>query len=778
MPRVATNMAVDSGLNPPKINFVQDTVPLSGTDPQTATEPAVRQEMNVGGEDMAVVAEGGLMRVKLRYANTGGTVALRSLINYSVPTGAEFIGFIRENGTPSSLASNYEFFDSKDLVIPSASLATRTKEVRRFRALLGNLAANSEGVLDFILAAYSPPVPKPINEKVTPAGTVIKSVAYTMETDSLVTVVQGSPAQVPVFVARPVSFDIESRPDQGQIVQTVGVPQDVRFFISFRNNGWTPASNVKVQAAIPAGTTLVSSQRLNSDLTPAGNPGTPLNAKNVVVANPLATKVEFNVGSMASGFENNSAAFGYAELIVRVASPLPTSFPKDGRLKQRSEITGTDSVTGKRAQGSYSLFSMPAADDVKLLSSTSLSEVKLLSSNARLFAGKQLPSIVRPGQLIPIIVFFGNTGDTAITNVKVAVQVPWGSDFVANGTTLGFTKVSDTDQIAAKTTPNVYRWTFPTLAGHSAKAVTLIVRVQNKPANEGKYMYENSAVVTGVVGNTTVERIPGNARMLVLSTNPVASAWQWWGAQLQAIGSNLFGHGNTDVKNAVSNIGAETRLTAMAGADLLVMPNGAFIVPLGTGNVLAGGGGNLITDNGAGLVIAGGALNSVAGSAGHIVAAGAGNFINVTSVGLCTTPNLSGIVSGGAGNIIAAGGGNLIANDGASLIANDGASLGPVSLNAANVVAAGGGNIVASGGGNIVASGGGNVVASGGGNVTENLASSRPGAALIPTSNGFVQASGLIANDGASILGDQGGGLIANDGASLIANDGASLIKQ
>lgn len=778
MPRVATNVAVDPGLNPPKINFVQDTVPLNGTNPLTATEPAARQEMNVGGEDMAVVAEGGLMRVKLRYANTGGSVALRSVINYTVPTGTQFSGFIRENGVPSSLASNYEFFDSKDLLIPSASLAARIKEVRRFRALQGNLAANSEGVLDFILAAYSPPVPKPVNEKITPAGTVIKSVAYTMETDSLVTSVQGSPEQVPVFVARPVSFDIESRPDQGQIVQTLGIPQDVRFFISFRNNGWTPASNVKVQAAIPVGTTLISSQRLNSDLTPAGNPGTPLNAKNVVVANQLATKVEFNVGSLASGYENNPTAFGYAEMIVRVASPLPTHFPKDGRLKQRSEITGTDSVTGKRAQGSYSLFSMPAADDVKVLSSASLSEVKFLPSNAKLFAGKQLPSIVRPGQLIPIIVFFGNTGDTALTNVKVAVQVPWGSDFVGTGTTPGFTKVSDTDQIAAKKTPNVYRWTFPTLSGHSAKAVTMIVRVQNKPANEGKYMYENSAVVTGVVGTTTVERIPGNARMLVLSTNPVASAWQWWGAQLQAIGSNLFGHGNAEVKSAVSNIGTETRLTAIAGADLMVMPNGAFIVPLQSGNVLVGGGGSIITDNGAGLVIAGGALNSVAGSAGHVIAAGAGNFINVTSVGLCTPSNLSGIVSGGAGNIIASGGGNLIANDGASLIANDGASLGPISLNAANVIAAGGGNVVASGGGNIIASGGGNVVASGGGNVTENLVSSRPGAAIVPTANGFIQSSSLIANDGASILSDQGGGLIANDGASLIANDGASLIKQ
>lgn len=775
MPRVSTNVAPDALLNPPKISFVQDTVPLVGTNGATATEPSNRQEMNVGGEDMAVVSEGGLMRVKLRYANTGGITALRSKITYSVPTGAEFLGFVRLDGNAVSNSNVYTLFDSKGLLIPTASYATRTKEARSMIFNLGNLAASSEGVVDFILAAYSPPYPKPINEKITPAGTVIKSVAYSMETDSLITPVAGSPAQVPVFVARPVSFNIESRPDQGEIVQTVGVPQTARFFISFRNNGWTAASNVKVQASIPVGTTLVSSQLLNPDLSGTGTVGTPRNAANAIVAANLATKVEFTIGTLPSGFQDNPAAYGYAEIVVQIASPLPANFPKDGRLKQRCEITGTDS-TGKRAQGSYSLFAassgIAAADDVKPLASSSLSEIKLIPSNARLFAGKQVPTIVRPGQLFPVIVFFGNTGDVAITNAKVAVQVPWGTDFVSAGTTPGFVKFTDKDAITGQTTPNVYRWTFPTLDGHSAKAVTMMVRVKNNAAYEGNYLFENSAVVTGTVGTTTVARVPGNARMLVLSTNPVASAWQWFGAQLQAVGGNLFGQRPAALQTAVNGITANTNFYTMAGADIMTLPNGALIIPLLGGNVVAAGGGNIVASGGGNIVASGG---------GNVIAAGAGNLITVTGPGLLSTANLNAaiasIVASGGGNIVASGGGNLIANDGASLIANDGASLGAVSLNLAGVVAAGGGNVVASGGGNIVASGGGNVVASGGGNVTENLTSSRPGSTLLANDGAsFIQVNSLLANDGSSLLANDGASLIANDGASLIANDGASIL--
>jgi uncharacterized repeat protein (TIGR01451 family) len=782
MPKLSTAVEPDPTLNPPQLSLVQDCVPLVGTNGATATEPSNRQEMNVGGEDMAVITEGGLIRVKLKFENTGGTEAKRCNLNYQVPVGAQFLGFMRANEQPGAGGGAlYEYFDSKGVLIPQLSLSTRIKEVRSIRYLHGNLPAGQGSSLDFIIAAYSPPVPKPANEKITPAGTVIKSFGYSLTSDSYSSPVQGMPRQVPVFVARPVSFDIESRPDKGQVFKSIGATQDIRYLITFRNNGWTAASNVKVQASIPEGTTLISSSLLNSDLTSQFISGTPRNAANASVTVGQATKVEFDIGTLPSGFQNNPAAYGYAELIVRIPAILPGNFPKDGRLKHRSEITGTDAASGKRAQGSYSLFTAPAgiatADKVKNLSSASIAEVKVLSTNAQLFAGKQLPTIVRPGQLFPIIIFFGNTGDTEITNVRVAVQVPWGTDFVSAGTTPGFTKFTDKDAITGKSTPNVYRWTFPSIGGHQAKAVTMIVRLKNDPAYEGNYLFENSAVVTGIAGTTPVERVPGNVRMLVLSTNPVASAWQWWGAQLQAIGSNLFGQTNPALKSAIGGVGFDTRLTAIAGTGFIALPNGGFIVQLLDGNVLAGGAGNIVAA-GAGNIVAGGAGNIVAGGAGNIVAAGAGNLITVNSVGLCSTSNLASLVRSGAVNIVAGGAGNLIANDGASLIANDGASLGPISFNAANIVAGGAGNIVAGGAGNIVAAGGGNIVASGGGNLTENLVSSRPGSTLLPTANGIIQGSGLIANDGSSLLANDGASLIGNDGASLIANDGASFAGQ
>ncbi len=763
----------------PSLSFTQDCVPLVGTDASTAVEPTVRQEMLVGGENMAVIAEGGLYRVKLRYRNASPTEAKRCSITYEVPAGSEMLGFFRRsvnNGPPASdsLASNYEFFGPNG-IIPAANLSTEIKKVRGIIVKLGNLPGNSHGVVDFILAAWSPPIPKAANEKMTPAGTTIRSNSAFIESDSLVLPTRGTPWQVPVFVARPVSFDIESRPNI-PTVEVNGTEKFIRYLISFRNNGWFAANQVKVQASVPVGTQLVSSSLLDSNLNSQFISGTPLDSNNAPVTVGLASKVEFDIGTLASGYEDNPAAVGYAEMTVRIPAIRSANFPKDGRLKQRCEITGRDAVTNKRAQGAYALFAAPsgivAADKVKVHSSASVSEVKALISTsgtlAKLFSRKDLPSIVRPGQTFPITVLFGNLGGQPITNATVAIQVPWGTDFVAAGTTPGFTKLSDTDTVAAKVTPNVYRWTFPTLAPHSAQSITLRVKVKNVPANEGRFLYENSAVVTGTAGTMPLASVPGNARMLVLSTNPVASAWQWFGAQLQAIGSNLFGQNNAALDNAVSNIGSETKLTCIAGADTIILDNGVSIIQLGGGNVVASGGGNLIANDGASII---------SNDGGGIIAAGAGNLISVGGHALTTAriqTIVAGIVASGGGNIVAAGGGNLIANDGAgllattaTLIANDGAGFGSIVPALAGIVAAGGGNIVAAGGGNIVAAGGGNAIAA-----------SRNGAVMVATAAGFFQISSLIANDGGSLLANDGASLIAKDVAGTSSNDVGGLITK
>ena len=577
-----------------------------------------------------------------------------------------------------------------------------------------------------------------------------------------------------MFVARPVSFDIESRPNI-PTVDLDGTQKFIRYLFTFRNNGWVAANDVKVQAAIPVGTELVYSTLLDANLNSLTIGGTLLNANNAVTSLDKATKVEFNIGTLASGYEDNPAAIGYAEMLVSIPAIRPANFPKDGRLKQRCEITGKDAITNKRAQGSYSLFTAPAgiapADKVKVLASASVSEVKAVpvanGTKAILISRKRLPSIVRPGQTFPIVVSFANVGDQAITDATVAIQVPWGTDFITAGTTPGFKKLSDIDTIAAKKTPNVYRWTFPTLGGHRDQSITLMVKVKTVRENEGRFLYENSAVVTGTAGTVPLASVPGNARMLVLSTNPVASAWQWWGAQLQAVGSNLFGQRDPTLDSAMSNISRETTLTCIAGGDTIILDNGVSITQLGGGNIIASGGGNLLANDGASLIANDGA---------SIVAAGAGNLITLNGTPLTSDhikTIVAGIVASGGGTIVAAGAGNLIANDGASivastatLIANDGSSFGSISPVLANIVASGGGNAVAIGSG-IVAAGGGNAIAS-----------TRHGAVMVPTAAGFFQISSLIANDGASLLANDGASLIANDGASIITDNGAGLITK
>ena len=722
----------------PQLSFQMDCVPLSGTDPNTASEPSYRQTIRVGNEDMAVLAEGGIFRTKLNYRNTSPTTARHCSISYEVPDNAEMLGFFRRNSIADSLASNYTFFGPSG-IIPVANLGTEMKKVRRMIIRLGDVAGNSSGSVDFILAAYSPPIPKATNEKPTPAKSFIASKTMFIESDSLKNPAQGTPWQVPVYIMRPVSFEIETRPDKPNLIAN-GADQDVTFTITFRNTGSNTAQGTKMRATVPVGTTLVS-----SDFD--GSPGT-------VLSNG---QVEFDIGTMTGAALASAAPEETAQMVVRIPAVRPANFPKDGRLRQRVEIIGRDSVTNKSSIGTYRLFSAIAAD--KTTVQTAASEglvnvtVPLLNlSYARLVTSKHLPTIVRPGQVYPIKLTAGNTGNAALTNVTVAMQIPFGTDLVTAGTTPWSKKEAN----------NIYRWNLGNLNAHSGQIVVIMLRVRNVPAHEGKFISENSAVAEGTFNGVKQTNAPGRAVQLVLSTNPFASAWQWWGASQSAIGSTVSGS-VVILDTAVSNLSSETTLHCVNGADCIVLPNGALIMQLGGGNIVAAGGGNIVAAGGGNIVAAGG---------GNIVAAGAGNATNVATVGVLSTANLqsvaAGIVSGGAGNIIAAGAGNLLANDGGGLLANDGGSFTPGSLAQAGVVAGGAGNFTVTGSG---------IVAAGAGNFTGNsLKSSRNGAVMVPTSAGFIRVSSLLANDGGGLLGNDGGGLIANDGAGLLGNDGGGLV--
>lgn len=798
MPRLLSDVTPVVGLNPPQISFTQDVVPLVGNDGSTATEPAVRQTMLVGAEEMASVAQGGLVRVKLRYENTGGTDALRTRLLYTLPKQTEFIGFVKRDSVAVTDPNVMTLIDAAGGTIPSSAWATRIKEARRVYFNLGTLAANSSGLIDFIIAAWHPPlassgtndsvaytaVVKAANEKPAAEGQTLRSTQATMVSDSLITAATCSPSQVPIFVARPVAFDVETKPDLGQIVQNAGSPVDVRFLIAFNNTGWSAASNVEVIANIPDGTTLISSTKRNpSDLADLFEAGQGLTATNAATTYNLAKRVKFTYASIPSGYLDNPAARGLAEVVVRVPWPRPANFPKDGRLKMRTEVFGKDSVSGKNSMGTAQFRSLLAVDKMPvqkgiskpLLANASETACRIMDVNAGLYVMKQVPSIVRPNQRFAVDMIVGNCGSSDVTNVVLKVQVPWGTVFDANGTTTGFTKLSDTDTVSGQKTPNVYQWNLGTIQPGSTtpmpKLVRMMVRVNNTSAYEGNYLYENSCVVTGTAGTLTIQRVPGNVRMLVLSQNPAASAWQWWGAQMKSLGATIFGERDANLKNSLGSISYETALTTIQGADTFKTSNGVTLIQLGGGNVVASGGGNVVAAGGGNIVASGG---------GNIVAAGAGNLINVTGVGALTATNISNIVAAGGGNIVAGGAGNMIVYDALTqtnrLLANDGGGFTNISASIAGIVAAGGGNVVAAGGGNVVAAGGGNIVAGGAGNYTPGLNSVSAGAVIDPRGGSILVTNALLANDGGSLLANDGGGLLANDGGGLLANDGGGLL--
>ncbi len=376
---------------------------------------------------------------------------------------------------------------------------------------------------------------------------------------------------------------------------------------------------------------------------------------------------------------------------------------------------------------------------------------------------------MKPGEKMLYTIAFGNAGNIPVHNVRVAIQIPFGTEIVTADCSPGVT-----------TPRGIATWNTGDLPAHGVAARNLVVRVKPKSVYQNDLLVENSCYVDSVSGGGKLANapaiVPGPSRTVVLSTNPAVSAWQWFGAQLQAVGANIFGKGSSAIEAGVSNLNGNSIYTTMRGTDVIVLTNGAFIIQNGGGQIVAGGAGNIIS-GGAGNIISGGAGNIIAAGAGNIISGGAGNLVNVQGVGFCTQDNIfntiQAIISGGAGNIIAGGAGNIIANDGASLIGQDGAGVlvngQPFKIDprGPGIISGGGGNIVAGGAGNIISGGGGNIISGGAG----NLLATKPGFVTV------VNASGIISGGAGNIISNDGASIIANDGASIIANDGATIIS-
>lgn len=811
MPRVNNRVAPPSSPLIAKLKFHQETVALVGNDPATAYEPTVPdlQTQLVGGELMNTVPELGLLRVKLRAVNEGDKIARRCVMTYLVPKGTTFLGYHQRNGMPDNLASNYSYYDWNGNLIPVVDWNARIKEVRRIEVNAGNIDPASALDFSFILSAFYPPnhdapagstaavrtAERAKRNAKTPTGTVVRSRALNLETDSLVHGVPGLPGQVPFIVTRPIAFNIGWTNQYSEVIDTPNVPVDVFQQADFDNVGGSDAINVEVVAELPQGAVHQTSAIYDHNGNTIGGPGVPFTEGG-------KRKVRFTIGTLErgiignpiDGFQVNPLARKSIGITARF--PWPRSgLPADRRIIQDIFIKGTDSV-GRPAQGTFSRSvtpdqnpNLPVQKDLGLKSAVVLSSDSsvmrfLPPEPGRLVAGKSVPMYAKNGQYMDMQFWSANSGKSALTNVVMAVQVPAGTKFIADGTSTGYQLKGD-----------ILSWTRTTLAAGHQWGVNVRVLVEY----EGGFLEENSFVAAANAGAARYSAVPGKARTLSQSTNFAVAAWQWLGAVVMGFGSKSPAPADAALKAEVSSLENDGMFHSVAGGDVIALSNGLWVVPLGSGNIVAGGAGNIvaagagnIVAGGAGNIVAGGAGNVVAAGAGNIVAGGAGNAINVPGIGECNPANLqtavTSIVAGGAGNILAAGGGNLIANDGASLLANDGGSFSTISALGGNIVAGGAGNIVAGGAGNII-------VVGGAGFYTGGIASAfatRAGHASALSNGSFVNAGNvtslnqssiagnknakLLANDGTSLLANDGASLIANDGSSLLANDGSSLL--
>lgn len=748
---------------------------ISGADPaalpvirfekETTGEGIGGGELRVGNTDVATVLPNDPVKYTLHYANTGGSTARGCVIQEEVAAGATFIGFLQLNGQDLN-QFQYLLRDAHGTVLPYSghTLAQDLKWTRLVEFRLGDLVPGQKGTLSYKVAAT------------VPANQIISSNSYRMWTESLSLPAPGSPAPALAKTVLPISFDVETRPDKTQVRSG----DTLTYTISYVNNGGIASMNTLVNCPIPVGTTFASAQFLDENLQPKAGEITPPSVAN-------GNSCVFKVGTLNArpdpGQPDDPASHGIARLKVTVNTNLPAALQRlDAAIVAKATIAGTY-PSGAVAHAAHrpETRAVTATQQLPGLPGSDFAATPLLhlSTNPHLWAMKTYPQFVTRGQKLLYRIVWGNSGDSAVKNVRCGIQIPYGTTLVAGDTTPGYTLAG-----------GIVTWNMGDLAAHDAGGCVLVVRVGQNSAYANDTLEENSCYVDsadiGLVKGNAPSVVPGPARTTVLSTAPVVAGWQALGAFFRGIGANLFGGGDAQLESNVRQFSAGSINTTLRGIDLIALQNGALIIPNQGGKIVAAGAGNIVAAGG-GNIVAQGAGNIVAAGAGNIVAAGAGNLITVSGIGPCTTQNLitsiEGIVAQGAGNIVAAGAGNIISTDGSSLIGNDGtgvissdgSSLVKLDPHAANIVAAGAGNIVAAGGGNIVAAGAGNIVAAGGGNLLAN----KPGfvALVNPNGAGIISAGAnpLIGQDGAGLISQDGGGLIGQDGAGLIGQDGAGL---
>lgn len=591
-----------------------------------------------------------------------------------------------------------------------------------------------------------------------------------------------APRPLEAEVVRPATMEYEKLNQPADIRPDTQV---VTHSVIYHNTGGITATGVGVRYTIPAGLKFQSARFV--DVEPVTAAVAAARSISAPAVNATTGSVTFTIGKVTKG---NGGVVQVLlapdpDGITRVASGQETP---DGAYRIDAPIQGYDSTTQQPTSFALAERSVRGGTLPTVLPPV-LSAFVIAPyfdpTLAKTFAMLIGPASVSPEGEITYKAVWGNLSGVTAGVGAMQIPIPEGTEFVS--ATDAFSTVNQNDAPSYRAPgelpefPNGLIAWVTNSAPNSAKVATFIVRV--KAGVTGKIVSKGGRLSLDQSGRRYIGDVPTH----------ILDPGQPFDVQQGQIYNSAVGTGaNTSLGNAslgsvfaesVRSITTNSMSIGIGGADFArIESNGAMVIPLGGGKLVAAGAGNLITDNGAGLVAAGG---------GNLVAAGAGNLISIdTPRGLLNGGELISnnhfpqLVAAGGMNLVAAGGGNLVGNDGGSLIGLDGGTLGSFSLgaNGASFTPSGGSpialgaqgtNLVAAGGLNLVAAGGGNLVAAGGMNLInrngQNLVAAG-GLNLLPSNSG-----GLVAAGGLNLTPQAGGALVAA-GAGNFVNSGTGLV--
>ena len=376
-------------------------------------------------------------------------------------------------------------------------------------------------------------------------------------------------------------------------------------------------------------------------------------------------------------------------------------------------------------------------------------------ARAKIFIALVLPFTMVEGVPSDVFVVEGSLNDVTVNDTVAGnpvVTLPAGIDFGA--AELGTDVASVAGTKAANGTTQAVVDFVSELPAHSASIAKFSVTPEVGSAGEVEFPGCGVNFVNGLP--LALQTGPVHVKVLTASDArrlPVLKG-QVAGAVLKDVDTS-----NTLFSGFINNITAASHIAVVAGTSAVSASNGAFVVPLLSGNVLAMGPAGTVGAQGQARSTQTTAFDYVfaTGAATDVTIAPAAGRNGVMTPAQSARAMLSGIVNNAAGNAVTmgaasifnGGGGTIISQDGGSLIGQDGNG-SPTGQMASGLI---------SEGGNGIATGIANTV----GVIGEN-------------SSGAIgeNSSGVISNDGGSVISNDGGSIVNTQGGQIVTSSGAA----